>query len=315
MMGEAAVVSALGSAREVLAEVMPGVERRRLWSVEEKLRILAQSVAPGNGKTRTGRIWTYVVDQRPWQGHRPPAAFYRFSPDRKGERPRDHLASFSGIIQADAYSGYEALVRQPGPPGANAPRIMHAACMAHARRKLFDEFKRTKSPIAQEALRRIDELYAIEAEIAGRSAELRLKIRQENAVPLLAELRSWFHDQRRRLSSKTSLAKALQYALTRWEALALYTTDGRIGIDNNPAERALRGIAVTRKNFLFLGSHAGGERAAALYTVLESAKLNQLNPEAYLADVLDRMAKGHQINRLNEILPWNWTRQDTKIAA
>jgi transposase len=203
-------------------------------------------LAPGLGRTRTGRIWTYVVDERPWAGARAPAAYYRFSPDRKGERPRDHLASFHGVIQADAFSGYNALYRLPGPPGTNAPRIMHAACWAHARRKLFDEFERTKSPIAEEALRRIAKLYDIEADITGHSAELRQKARKNLAVPILDEMKTWFHDQRRRLSAKSNLAKALQYALTRWEALALYTTDGRIGIDNNPAERSLRGIAVTR---------------------------------------------------------------------
>jgi transposase len=195
------------------------------------------------------------------------------------------------------------------------PHIMHAACWAHARRKLFDEFERTKSPIAEEALRRIGELYAIEAEIAGQSAERRHRIRQEHAMPILADLKIWFQDQRRRLSSKTNLAKALQYALTRWDAFTLYAGDGRIGIDNNPAERALRGIAVTRKNFLFLGSEVGGERAAVIYTVLESAKLNGLNPEAYLADIIDRMAKGHPINRLSEFLPWNWNQQTAKLAA
>lgn len=271
-------------------------------------------LAPGNGKTRTGRIWIYLVDERPWLGARAPAAYYRFSPDRKGERPRDHLAAFHGAIQADAFSGYEALVRQSEPPGANTPRIMHAACWAHARRKLFDEFERTKSPIAEAALLRIRKLYAIEADITGQRAELRRQLRQEHAVPILTDLRLWFQDQRRRLSSKTSLAKALQYALTRWDALALYTTDGRIGIDNNPAERSLRGIAVTRKNFLFLGSETGGERAAVLYTILESAKLNGLNPEAYLADIIDRMAKGHPINRLSELLPWN-RNHTAKLAA
>jgi len=272
-------------------------------------------LAPGNGKTRTGRIWIYLVDERPWQGSRAPAAYYRFSPDRKGERPRGHLAGFSGVIQADAFSGYEALTRSSGRPGANAPRIAHAACMAHARRKLFDEFERTKSPIAEEALRRIGELYAIEAEITGQSAEHRQAARQERAVPILDGLKLWFEQQRRRLSAKTTLAKAIRYALTRWEALTRYTGDGRIGIDNNPAERSLRGIALTRKNFLFLGSEAGGDRAAILYTVLETAKLNGLDPEAYLADVIDRMAKGHPINRLTELLPWNWNREAVKMAA
>jgi transposase len=272
-------------------------------------------LAPGHGKTRTGRIWTYLVDERPWQGSRPPAAYYGYSPDRKGERPRDHLASFRGIIQADAFSGYEALVRQSGPPGSNAPRIMHAACWAHARRKLVDEYERTKSPIAEEVLKRIAELYEVEALMTGASATQRRKIRQQQAVPILSDLKTWFQIQRRRLSSKNGLAKALQYALTRWDQLALSTTDGRIGIDNNPAERSLRGIAVTRKNFLFLGSDAGGERAAVLYTILETAKLNGLNPEAYLAGVIERMAKGHPINRLTELLPWNCNKQVADLAA
>jgi transposase len=272
-------------------------------------------LAPGNGKTKTGRIWTYLVDERPWQGSRAPAAYYRFSPDRKGERPRDHLATFRGVIQADAFSGYAALTRLSGPPGSNALRVTHAACMAHARRKLFDEFERTKSPIAEEALQRIGQLYAIEVALNGQTADCRRAVRQEHAVPILADMKLWFEEQRRRLSSKTSLSKALQYALTRWDALTLYTGDGRIGIDNNPAERSLRGIAVTRKNFLFLGSEAGGDRAALLYTVLESAKLNGLDPEAYLADVIDRMAKGHPINRLAELLPWSWRKPTQALAA
>ena len=192
----------------------------------------------------------------------------------------------------------------------------HAACIAHARRKLFDEFERTKSPIAEEALRRIGELYKIEAEISGLTQHQRLAARQQRAVPILAELKLWFEEQRRRLSSKNTLAKALQYSLNRWDALTLYTSDGRIGIDNNPAERALRGIALTRKNFLFLGSQTGGERAAVLYTVLQSARLNGLDPEAYLADVIDRLAKGHPVKQLAELLPWNWKPQDKiRIAA
>lgn len=263
-------------------------------------------LAPGNGKTRTGRIWIYLVDERPWAGSRAPAAYYRFSPDRKGERPRDHLATFHGVIQADAFGGYEALTRQVGPPGQNAPRILHAACWAHVRRKLFDEFERTKSPIAEEALRRIQDLYKIESEITGKTDDERQKIRRDQALPILNAFKTWLSEQRRRLSSKNNLAKALQYALTRWDGLCLYACDGRLCIDNNPAERSLRTIAVTRKNFLFLGSDAGGERAAVIYTVLETAKLNGLDPEAYLADIIDRMAKGHPINRLSELLPWYW---------
>jgi len=273
-------------------------------------------LAPGNGKTRTGRLWAYVVDERPWQGNRASAAHYRFSPDRKGERPRDHLAGFRGVIQADAFSGYEALARSAAERSGRGPPVLtHAACWAHARRKFYDVFEATASPIAQEALTRIGELYAIEAEITGRPAEARLAARRDRVVPILDSLRDWLTGQRRRLSAKNALARAIQYALSRWEALTRYAGDGRLAIDNNVAERALRTIAITRKNFLFLGSEAGGERAAILYTVLESAKLNGLDPEAYLADVIDRMAKGHPINRLAELLPWSWQRQPAKLAA
>ena len=274
-------------------------------------------LAPGNGKTRTGRLWTYVLDEQPWQGGRAPAAYYRFSLDRRAERPRVHLVGFRGVIQADAFSGYEALTRPASAKDrvGRGPPLIHAACWAHARRKFYDVFESTRSPIAEEALERIGELYRIEAEITGQPAETRLAARQNRAVAILDALRDWLVAQRRRLSSKNALAKAIQYALSRWEALTRYAGDGRLAIDNNVAERALRGIAVTRKNFLFLGSEAGGERAAILYTVLESAKLNGLDPEAYLADVIDRMAKGHPINRLAELLPWNWQRQPARMAA
>ena len=220
------------------------------------------------------------------------------------------------MIQADAFSGYEALARSAiAQSGRGPPRLIHAACWAHARRKFYDVFEATKSPIAEQALQRIGELYQIEAEITGQPAAMGLAVRQNRALPLLDELRDWLTAQRRQLSSKNVLTRAIQYALSRWEALTRYAGDGRLAIDNNVAERALRTIAITRKNFLFLGSEAGGERAAILYTVLETAKLNGLDPEAYLADVIDRMAKGHSINRLGELLPWNWQRQAARMAA
>src|SRR5271170_3595723 len=274
-------------------------------------------LAPGNGKTRTGRLWTYVLDEQPWQGGRAPAAYYRFSPDRRAARPRVHLVGFRGVIQADAFSGYEAQTRPASAKDrvGRGPPLIHAACWAHARRKFYDVFEATKSPIAEAALERIGELYRIEAEITGQPAETRLAARQNRAVAILDALRDWLVAQRRRLSSKNALAKAIQYALSRWEALTRYAGDGRLAIDNNVAERALRGIAITRKNFLFLGSEAGGERAAILYTVLETAKLNGHDPEAYLADVIDRMAKGHPSNRLSELLPWNWQPQIATLAA
>jgi transposase len=270
-----------------------------IHSDDTPIRVLC----PGLGRTRMGRLWTYVVDERPWAGPRAPAAYYRYSNDRKGERPREHLAGYRGFLHADAYQGYEALYQASE---GNAPKITHVACMAHARRHLFDVYERTKSPIAEEALRRIQALYAIEAEINGKPAEIRGAERQARAGPLLEAFRRWAQHERRRISSKIALAKALQYSLSRWDALTRYIGDGRLAIDNNAAERSIRGIALTRKNFLFLGSDEGGNRAAIFYTVTESARLNDLDPEAYMADVIERLAKGHPINRLAELLPWNW---------
>jgi transposase len=261
-----------------------------------------RTLAPGTGKTRLARFWVYAVDPRAHAGPAPPAAFYRYSPDRKGERPREHLSGFSGVMHADAFAGYDALYR---PEAGKPARIQHAACWAHARRKLFEVHEATRSPVAEEALRRIQALYQIEADITARSAADRRAQRQARSKPLLDALKTWMEVQRRRASGKTALGKALQYALGRWEALTRYTDDGRLAIDNNLAERLLRGIAVTRKNFLFLGSDKGGDRAAILYTLIETAKLNGLNPEAYLAYAIDQLTRGHLTSRLAELLPWN----------
>ncbi|MBU8544339.1 MULTISPECIES: IS66 family transposase [Roseomonadaceae] len=270
-----------------------------IWTDDTPIAVLA----PGRGRTREGRFWVYAIDPRPWKGHGPPAAFYRYSPDRKGERPRGHLEDFEGWLHADGYTGYDALAR---PRGNQPPQVIHVACWAHARRKLFEVFEATKSPIAEEALKRIAGLYAIEAEINGKPADQRRAERQARSKPLVDDLHDWMLTQRRRLSGKSTLGKAMQYALNRWEALARYLEDGRLSIDNNLAERLLRGIALARKNFLFLGSDAGGDRAAIIYTVAETAKLNGLDPEAYIAAVLDRLARGHTIDRLDELLPWNF---------
>ena len=259
-----------------------------------------RTLAPGTGKTQLSRFWVYAVDLRPCAGSDPPAAFYRYSADRRGERPREHLAGFSGVIHADAFAGYDALYRaEAGKPA----RIQHAACWAHARRKLFEVHQSSESPIAEKALRRIQALYQIEADITGKPAAQRQAERQARSKLLLDELKTWMEAQRRRASGKTVLGKALQYALGRWEALTRYVDDGRLAIDNNVAERLLHGIAVTRKNFLFLGSDTGGDRAAILYTLIETAKLNGLNPEAYLAYVINQLARGHLASRLNELLP------------
>jgi transposase len=273
-----------------------------VWTDDTTIRVLA----PGRGRTRIGRFWVDAFDPRPWSGTGPPAALYCYSPDRKGERPREHLAGFVGWLHADAYAGYDALTAAKG--GKPQP-ITHVACMAHARRELFKVHESTRSPIAEEALRRIGELYAIEAAINGQPPKQRRAVRQARSKPLLEALHDWMSQQRRRLSGKSTLGKALQYALNRWDALARYVEDGRLSIDNNLSERRLRGIAVTRKNFLFVGSDAGGQRAAIIYTIAETAKLNGLDPEAYIAAVLHRLAHGHPMSRLDELLPWNFKAQ------
>lgn len=259
---------------------------------------------PGRGKTKTGRLWTYVRDDRPAASTDPPAVLFRYSPDRKGERPSEHLKDFAGVLQADAYGGFGHLY--------TTDRIREAACWAHARRGFYDLYQANQSPVAAEALARIGALYAIEADIRGKPPHERAKARQARAAPLLESLREWLRQTLSRVSKKSELAKAIGYVLTRWTAFTRYTTDGAIEIDNNAAERALRAVAIGRKNWLFAGSDAGGERAAAIYSLIGTAKLNELDPEAYLRYVLDRIAD-YPINRLEELLPWRVA--DTMLAS
>jgi transposase len=249
---------------------------------------------PGRGSTKQGRLWTYVRDDRPAGSLEPPAVLFRYSSDRKGEHPRAHLKDFRGTLQADGYAGFEALYGE---------RIQEAACWAHVRRKFYDVHVALKSPIAREALERIGALYAIETELRGRPHEERRAVRQAREGPELHSLHAWLEQQLAKLPKKSELAKAIRYALARWAALVRYRDDGRLEIDNNAAERALRAVALGRKNWLFAGSDDGGERAAAIYSLLGSAQLNGLNVEAYLRHVLERLPE-HPVNRVDELLPW-----------
>jgi transposase len=303
----------VGSASNLLDPLVRAIGRHVLQA--DKLHADDTPVpvlCPGRGTTRQGRLWTYVRDDRPAGLEIPAAVWFAYSPDRKGEHPRRHLQHFTGVLQADGYAGFDRLYNEADPDHT----IKEAACWAHVRRKFYDIQVATDSPVASEALTRIGELYGIEAEIRGQPAAARQQVRQARAGPKLEELYQWFIATARQLSKKSDLAGAIHYALARWKALTRYCDDGRLEIDNNAAERALRAVALGRKNYLFAGADCGGERAAAMYSLIGTAKLNEIDPEAYLRYVLERIAE-HPINRIDELLPWNLAGQfdQQRIAA
>jgi transposase len=257
-----------------------------------------------------GRLWAYVRDDRPFAGPDPPAALFFYSRNRRGEHPDRHLAGYAGILQADAYAGFGDLYdaqRQPGP-------ITEAACWSHSRRKFFELADLRKAPLAIEAVRRIDTIFAIERQINGATVAQRLALRKEQVKPLVSELEAWMRAERARLSRHADLARAIDYMLKRWPAFTRFLDDGRICLSNNAAERALRGIALGRRAWLFAGSDRGGERAAAMYTLIATAKLNGVDPQAWLADVLCRIAD-HPASQLHGLLPWHWKNRQTSAAA
>ena len=276
----------------------------RLYADDTPVPVLAK------GKTRTGRLWVYGRADRPFAGNAPPAAAYFYTPDRGGEHPRHHLGAWSGFLQADAYSGFSALYGE----SRNAGVITEVACWAHGRRKFFelaDVSRRARdarislSPIAVEAVKKIDVIFAIERDINGLDPNERHAVRQARARPLIDDLHAWMLTERARISSKNKLANAMDYMLKRWASFARFLDDGRLCLTNNAAERALRCIAVGRRNWTFAGSDRGGERAAAIYTLIQTAKLNGVDPQAWLADVLARIAE-MPITKLDQLLPWNW---------
>jgi transposase len=258
---------------------------------------------PGRGVTRTGRLWTYVRDDRPAASTDPPAVWMAYSPDRRGEHPVRHLRQFAGTLQADGYAGFNPLF-DPARAFNGSGLIVEAACWAHVRRKFHDLWQARKPPLAGAALLRIGALYQVEREIRGRPPPVRRMVRQTRAAPLLVSLRDWMVETVSAVSAKSELAVAIRYALTRWVALTRYVDDGRVEIDNNAAERSLRGIGLGRKNWLFAGSNAGGERAAAIYSLIESAKLNDVDPQAYLAYLFAHLPT-YPVNRVADLLPWH----------
>jgi transposase len=276
-------------------------------------------LAPGAGKTKTGRQWVYLRDERPHGSTAPPAVLYRYTPDRKGEHCRAELARFVGWLHADGYAGFGRLyeieaARSEAARLQGPPRVAEVACWAHARRGFFDVYKSNGSAIAKEALDRIGALFDIERLIAGSPAERRRSVRQHMAKPRIDELSVWLDAQLQKIPGRSDLAGAIRYARSRWHALCRYLDDGRLELSNNAAENAIRPVVLGRKNWLFAGSDSGGERAALFYTLIRTATLNGIEPEAYLRDLIARIGS-HPVSRLHELLPWNWAPPATHSVA
>jgi len=266
---------------------------------------------PGRGRTKTGRLWGYAIDDRPWQGSTPPAVVYLYAEDRKGEHPAMHLAEFKGVLQVDGYSGFKSLLE-------NRPlgEIRLAFCWAHGRRRFYEIHQATGSPLAEEALRQIRALYKVEAGIRGRPAEERCAARQERSKPIVETQHGWLTAQLERVSGKSALAEAIRYALRHWNGLVLFLDDGRLELDNNTVERAIRPIALGRKNALFAGSDGGARHWAIVASLVATAKLNGVEPLAWLTDVLERMVSGRtKAHELERLLPWNWKAERLEAAV
>jgi transposase len=297
----AAAATLMPLAEAIKAHVLAG---ERIHADDTTVPVLAK------GKTRTGRVWTYVRDDRPFAGHAPPAALFFYSPDRTGVHPETHLAGYAGLMQADAYAGFNRLYeasRKPGP-------IIEVGCWAHARRKFFEIARLKKAPIATEAVAQIDELFAIEREINGLAADQRKAVRNERSRPLVEALHAFLQERRAKLSGKSETAKAIDYSLKRWQVFTCFLDDGRLCMSNNAAERELRAVALGRKDWTFAGSDEGGRRAAAIYTLIQTAKLNSLDPQAWLADVLVRLPD-HPASKVTDLLPWTWKAATVDAAA
>jgi transposase len=294
------------------ATLMPLVEAIRMHVFAAERIHADDTTVPvmAKGKCRTGRLWTYVRDDRPFAGPDPPAAVFFYSRDRGGEHAEHHLAGYAGLMQADAYAGFNRLYE-----AARRPRpIVEAACWAHARRKFFDLARINKAPIAIAAVERTDALFAIEREINGMTPQERVRVRNERSRPLVVEFETWLREQRARVSKNSEIGKAIDYSLKRWAALTRFLDDGRLCMSNNAAEREMRAVAVGRRNWTFAGSDEGGRRAAAIYTLVATAKLNDVDPQAWLADVLARLPD-HPARRIKDLLPWNWCRQNAAAEA